>query len=502
MSVLALALGIAALLAGVTGAWSPCGFSMVDTLACGMGDRRRRTTVASCATFTVGAVLGGVATYGGLAALGALLHTAGEGVALAVAAAAAAAAALGEARGVRVVPQIRHQVPEPWRRTLPLALASWLYGILLGLGFTTFVLTLAVWALAGVSLAAGQLALGLVIGVGFGLGRALPVVGLVATAATGPGRGLLERMEQRPQLLRRLRLADAAALTLCAVLLADATASAASAVTTIAEPATDPTAAGGDLAWQQPGAGWAFRRGASTSTGLPGSDPAIGGNVLAVRQGNAVVLVRRDTGALISALDLPGVEKLAVSDRWLVYRQRGAAGDELLARPMAALANRRRIARASAADHLSRPALAGDTVVFGTASHRGSSIVAMDLRRHRRRTVRSSSASQLLNPSTSGGRVLFVEISRCRQSLRLARLFGHGERVLLSMPSTARHDAGHEPGHTGQGTEPSSRCPGGLQGPSGASLWTTALTRDIAYVTRLDLHDDGNVMPSLLSVDR
>jgi hypothetical protein len=498
LSVLALSLGAAGLLAGATGAWSPCGFSMVDTLASGMGDGRRRTTLVSCATFAVGAVLGGVATYGGLAALGALLHSAGDGPALAVAAVLAAAAAVGEALGVRIVPQIRRQVPEPWRRTMPLALASWLYGILLGLGFTTFVLTLAVWALAGVSLAAGDVTLGLVIGVGFGVGRALPVVGLASSATIGTGRRLLERMEQRPHLLRRLRVADAAALALCAVLLTDATARAA---ITVAAPATDPTVAGDDLAWQQPGAGWVFRRGAGPPTANPGSDPALGGNVLAVRQGDTVTVAKRDTGTLIARLFLPGVDKLAVSDRWLVYRRRRAGGDELYARPLAALASGRRIARMSHDGQLSRPSLAGDTVVFGAASTRGSEIVALNLRRRRRRTVRSSSTSQLLNPSTRAGRLLYVKVSRCRQSLRLTRISGRRERVLLSLPSTARRDAGHEPGHTGQGSEPT-RCPGGSRGPGGAVLWSTALTSSVAYVTILRLAADGSVTPSLLSVRR
>ena len=41
-----------------------------------------------------------------------------------------------------------------------------LYGVLLGLGFTTFILTFAVWALAGISVALGDPQLGLLIGLG------------------------------------------------------------------------------------------------------------------------------------------------------------------------------------------------------------------------------------------------------------------------------------------------------------------------------------------------
>ena len=146
---------LAAAAAGVTGAWSPCGFSMVETLAPGGYAGRLRTTLAACATFAGGALAGGAITFGGLALLGQALGAGGVGGdgLLAVAAALALAAAIGEARGARILPQVRRQVPESWRRRMPVPLAAGLYGVLLGLGFTTFILTFAVWALAGVSVA-------------------------------------------------------------------------------------------------------------------------------------------------------------------------------------------------------------------------------------------------------------------------------------------------------------------------------------------------------------
>ena len=91
-------------------------------------------------------------TFGGLALLGA---AAGAG-APAVAAAVALLGAVAEARGGRIVPQVARQVPESWRRVLPVPLAAGLYGVLLGLGFTTFILSFAVWALAGISVALGD----------------------------------------------------------------------------------------------------------------------------------------------------------------------------------------------------------------------------------------------------------------------------------------------------------------------------------------------------------
>ena len=61
---------VAALLIGLTGAWSPCGFSMVETIGLSGDGARRRTTIASCATFAPGAVVGGIATFGLLSAAG------------------------------------------------------------------------------------------------------------------------------------------------------------------------------------------------------------------------------------------------------------------------------------------------------------------------------------------------------------------------------------------------------------------------------------------------
>jgi hypothetical protein len=216
--VLEIVLTVAAAAAGVTGAWSPCGFSMVETLAPGGYAGRLRTTVAACATFAVGALAGGVVTFGGLSLLGHALGAGGPG-ALAVAATLALAAAIGEARGARILPQVRRQVPESWRRRLPVPLAAGLYGVLLGLGFTTFILTFAVWALAGVCVAVGDPALGLAVGLAFGAGRLLPVVLLAPSVSTAPGAALHAAMAERPQILRSLRAVDALALAACAVVL-------------------------------------------------------------------------------------------------------------------------------------------------------------------------------------------------------------------------------------------------------------------------------------------
>jgi hypothetical protein len=209
---------LAAAAAGVTGAWSPCGFSMVETLAPHGYAVRLRITLAACLTFSLGALAGGAATFGGLALLGEALGAGGP-TTLAVAAAVALVAAVGEARDARILPQVRRQVPESWRRRMPVPLAAGLYGVLLGLGFTTFILTFAVWALAGVSVAAGDPGLGLAIGLAFGAGRLLPVIVLAPAGETEWGAAAHAAMAERPQILRSLRAIDALAMAACAVML-------------------------------------------------------------------------------------------------------------------------------------------------------------------------------------------------------------------------------------------------------------------------------------------
>jgi hypothetical protein len=201
--VLTAALLVTALAAGAAGTWSPCGFSAIATIA--------RRPGAACWTFGAGAVAGGAASFTVLALAGSALDVqaaAGATVVL------AAVAAIAEGAGVRVVPQVRRQVPEPWRRALPLWLTAGLYGALLGVGFATFVLTLAFWALAAVVVLQGNVVLGALVGAAFGLGRAVPVGVL---AALPSAELVVTALAERPRLLRACRLVCAAALAATAL---------------------------------------------------------------------------------------------------------------------------------------------------------------------------------------------------------------------------------------------------------------------------------------------
>jgi hypothetical protein len=483
---------LTAFVAGVTGAWSPCGFSMVETLGSRRGHEGARTVRASCATFALGALAGGAITFTALGALGSALGGAGSTAALVVAVAIALAAALGEALGVRIVPQIRRQVPEPWRRTLPLPLAVGLYGVLLGLGFTTFVLTLAVWALAGISVAIGDVQAGLLIGLGFGAGRALPVVVMAPRYAT-LGQRLELKMAEQPALLRRLRLADGALLaTLAVAFLATGTASAAR-TSLVAPQATDPSRAGTTLAWERPGGAGAVLVDGDAHSELPVQTVAIGGRYMATRDGSTITVRDRQSGAVILARAVADdATQLAVSDRWLVWRTTPHGGGDRLwtlplpvaqAVPAAGIA--RLVAGAARRESIDRPALSGDHLAYAATTPGDSRIVIVNLATQRRRRALATRTGLLSQPSLDGGRLLYVQSSYCSQRLRVVRTSAlRGSRTLLTLGGTARRDEGHERGYTPQGSEPS-RCARGTPGRTSTILWTTALAGHDAYVTLL-----------------
>ena len=89
---------------------------------------------------------------------------------------------------------------------MPMPVAAGLYGVLLGLGFTTFVLTFGVFALAGIAFAVGDPALGLALGLAFGLGRALPIALIAPIADRDAGIRITETMAGAPGHLPRLSL--------------------------------------------------------------------------------------------------------------------------------------------------------------------------------------------------------------------------------------------------------------------------------------------------------
>ncbi|HEY8581874.1 MAG TPA: hypothetical protein VIL49_02975 [Capillimicrobium sp.] len=500
MEAAAVVLAVAGLVAGLTGTWSPCGFSMIDTLGPTGHDAGRRRTVAACAAFGLGAPLGGAITFGGLALLGSAISPALPGsAALGVGIAIAAVAALLDGAGVPVAPQLRRQVPESWRRSLPLPAAGFLYGILLGLGFTTYVLAFALPALAAISVAVADPALGVVLGLAFGVGRALPIVVLAPLADSALGARAITAMAERPALLRGARAADAAALGGVALVLglaapASAEAAARAKVQRVASPAMDPSVQGRAIAYSVPGGGGTLRE-RGVTVPAPGLRPALGGGLLAVlgADGTATV-VDRETGALVAAVPAIGADALAVSVRWLAWRVPGP--DRIFAVDLSdPAAGARLVARARGVTTLSRPTLGNNRLAWAVAGRRGSAIRAQRLPvAGARQTLRRAPRGVLLSsPTLDAGAMAWVRTSNGRQALMIGPAARRaGSRVLLAQGGLAGRDGGHAHGHTSQGVRPRDRH--GPTRPARTMLGGTALSARFAYVTRVPLHGGAPVL--------
>src|ERR687888_1496201 len=173
---------------------------MADTVGAARGSR-----IGLFVSYGAGLALGGAAFFGALAVLGAWVS-----FPLIAALAVAAAAAVVDLAGLRVRPQVHLQVPERWRRTMPLTQALFLYGVLLGTGVTTLVPAAAAWALLPLCVALGSIQGAITVGLSFAAGRALPVLVL----ASRWDEGLLA---ERPRGLRVLRALAAASLALALV---------------------------------------------------------------------------------------------------------------------------------------------------------------------------------------------------------------------------------------------------------------------------------------------
>ena len=485
LSLLVAAGAVTAVVAGIAGAWSPCGFSMVDTIGTALGDARRMVMISATATFTIGALAGGVVTFGGLSLLGELLGHGATGLRDALAGALALAAAFADWRGWRIAPQIRRQVPERWRWIMPLPLACGLYGLLLGLGFTTFVLSFAVWALAGISFAADSAIFGVVVGVAFGVGRALPVLWIAPRLGTERGDLALERLALEPRLWLGLRRLDAIGLSACAAVLAGS-----SALAGASNFATDPSAYGGSLAWQKVGGnGWLFAH--SKTVKLPGRFPALGGGNLAYVSGSQIIVAAGFPSSSPTTIPAPprsSIDALAVSARWLIVRDETTRGVEnLFAVSLRKRAKRRYLAGSVSSGAIGRPTIEGSTVAWTYANAQRSAIYEENLQSGVRSVLRLATANvQYASPALDEGRLLYEQTDRCAQELLLGlpsiSTAGH-DRLLLRLPSAVLRDPGYQPGYI-QNYNSASLCSNRKPGAGGTTtLGSTALSGSTAYVS-------------------
>jgi hypothetical protein len=402
---------------------------MIETIGPTGHTGGRRTTLAACATFLPGALAGAIATFGLLGAMGGLAHGASDRIAYLAAAAIALGAAALEARGKAIMPQVRRQLPEHWRRVLPMPLAAGLYGVLLGLGFTTFVLSFGVWALMAVAFAVGDPEAGVLAGLAFGVGRALPIVMLAPLAGSPAGIRVTELMASRPGLYRGARAGDAVALAALALVLAGATGAGASRVEV--RHAADPAAWDTDLVFQRADRSGVLKRGGHT-TRLPGKDPTVGGPFIAVRDGSRAILMRRLSMETVREIRLPHVNALAVSADWLVWRAKGGSDAAIFARRISNPSNlgaQVTVARADGNRRVSAPSVYNGQVTWAVASEHENVIVRRQLPGGSLHRVAASKSAALMTPSIHEGEVLYVKLGEDHQQLRIKHLGGRDHAI-------------------------------------------------------------------------
>ena len=302
----------------------------------------------ACATFAAGALAGGVDhVRRARAARRARSAPARRAVA---ARDRARRRGVGEARGARIVPQVRRQVPESWRRVharparrrpLRRPARARLHDL------HPHASPCGRWR--GSASRSATRRSGSLIGLGFGAGRALPgdrarAVAAAATPARRDGRA-----PAHPA--RRCGSLDAAALAACAAALAAAPAQAA--VTVTAAGFADPSVDGPRFALHRPGGDGELREPGGRQA-LPGNHPAVGGGRPAWIEGSDVVVAgrRRDPRARRGRASRSRAN-------WVAWR----AGQDALRRAARSATGLRGAHRWSTGN-VGRPALAGNLLVF------------------------------------------------------------------------------------------------------------------------------------------
>lgn len=267
--------------------------------------------------------------------------------------------------------------------------------------------------------------------------------------------------------------------------------------------AYDPTAAGGLIAWQRPNGVALLRGGGGGDETLPGTHPALGGGRIAWRDGDAIVVA--DAGSLRDRQrhSAPGAGVIAVSGSLLAWRARDAAGTDRIFL-QAGGEPPRLLLESPAPQELGRPALRDGRLLCHVAGPAGSGLYSLDVATGRRTTLRRERGAMLSNPSTDGERLLYVHATGRTQELRIGPLEpGDPDRddTVLVHASAGQRDREKEPGrhrhrHRRRLRElPPRAAPGVVD-----TLWSTALTADAAYVTRLHAERGSPRSADILSV--
>jgi MFS family permease len=207
--------GILTVAAAIRGTWSPCGLSMISAINPLSERSRGHRFWLTAAWFIVGAVAGG-AVLGGAAAVGALLWSlvpVGTAVTAGIGALCCVVALASDTSAVRFrLPEHPRQVNERWLG----GYRRWVYaagfGVQIGCGFATYIMTAAVYLMAALGVLSGVPAFALALGVLFGLVRGVAVL---LSCGVGDPAGL-RRLHHRLDLLAPWSLRAAVAAQLLA----------------------------------------------------------------------------------------------------------------------------------------------------------------------------------------------------------------------------------------------------------------------------------------------
>jgi MFS family permease len=212
LTLVVLAFGLAVVTAARS-TWSPCGISMLSTLT-PLGERSRgHRYPATVGWFVAGAAAGGAVLGGltaGFAALVGQLGASGAAIGIVV----AVSAAVTIASDLRLVgfrlPTVPRQVDEVWTGRY----RRWVYaagfGAQIGVGLSTYVMTAAVYLTVVLAAMTGNPALGLLVGLTFGVLRGLAI--LLGAGLTTPEA--IRRFHRRFESLAGVSLAVAVAAQL------------------------------------------------------------------------------------------------------------------------------------------------------------------------------------------------------------------------------------------------------------------------------------------------
>jgi hypothetical protein len=433
---------------------------MVETFTpavCGSRSRQR----AALALFAAGALTASAAVGFVLGFVGGLVGSRPALIAAAVLAGLAALRELGVAR--LPVPQSRRQVPERWRNELPLPVWSAGYGAGLGVGFLTFQPVATFWVACAAALALGRPVLAGGCFAFYGAGRAFMAVW--PRRHEPDGAAAVERLVGQTSALAR---ANVVVLVLAVVLLA---APAAGAAVQSVGSGFDPSADGKTLARAKMNSGTievlVDPPGSDPSPVSPADAPALQGNLLAYADDQGIKVIDWQTDHLVQqidgnvsdpALDWPLIAYLELSggrERLVLADYSGGGSPDVKV-----------IASVPTPDDIGRPSLRGGRIAWHRIKHRSSAIFVQNLDTGKRWKVVHSNVGMETNPALTSTRILWVE-QRATGALR-------GEDYVVEVGSFLRMKRF---GHSGTRT---------LMHVNGRStfLWTSALTRRTAYVTK------------------